>query len=240
MKKKIVALLLTTSMLFGLTACGTAKDTDAAANTPVPTKEATPTIAPTEIPAETPAPVAKTVSPLPVTIDMSNLDNCTVHVSFAKNDIFKNDAGVMQLKVKVYTYDLYDMIDIAMLAEGDTIILRGKEVVITSLKQTDYGIEINGGLDMGGYELRTDEHTVYYEIGYSDVKSYYELGEVTLPISADFIFTDGFDLDKGPVTYHAEDLLADTTEFYFSFTPSDTTIIIENGKIIAMERIYTP
>lgn len=235
MKKKLFALLLTATMLCGLTACGAAENVNAGTDTPAPTKEAEPTV------ESTAAPAAKTVAPLPVTIDMANLDNCSVAVSFNKGDVYVDGNGAMQLKVKVYTYDLYDMVDIALLTEGDTIILRGKEVPVTSLIRTESGaVQINGGLDAGGYELITNESTVYFETGYSDVKTYYELGEATLPVSADFIFTDKMDLDKGEITYSSGDFLTDEAGIFYCFVPDNTTIVIENGKVIAMERTYTP
>lgn len=251
MKKKLFALLLTGIMLLSMTACSMTEDVNAGVNTPTPTNETVPTteptVAPTEAlkptapPTEVPAPAAKTVSPLPVTIDMNNLTDCTVAVSFEKGDAYVDDNGVMQLKVKVYTYDLYDMVDIAMLTPGDTIILRGDEVLITDLVRTEYGsVQINGGLDMGGYELITNESTVYFETGYSDVKTYFELGETTIKVSEDFIFTDKMDLDKGETTYYPGDFLTDEAGIFYHFVPNNTTIVIQNGQVIAMERIYTP
>ena len=150
---------------------------------------------------------------------MNNLTDCTVAVSFDKGDAYVDENGVMQLKVKVYTYDLYDMVDISMLTPGDTIILRGEEVLITDLVRTEYGsVQINGGLDVGGYELITNENTAYFEIGYSDVKTYFELGETTIKVSGDFIFTDKMDLDKGEVTYYPEDFLTEEAGIFYCFT----------------------
>lgn len=283
MKKKLFALLLTATMLCGLTACGATDNVNAGENSPTlmqdtaptaepttaPTKAPTktpitvetaapttePTTAPTEAPTGTAQPITepvsspdevsvpatKTIAPLPVTIDMNNLDNCTVAVSFNKGDAYVDDNGIMQLKAKVYTYDLYDMVDIALLKEGDTIILRGEEVLVNSLVRTEHGsVQINGGLDVGGYELITTENTVYFETGYSDMKSYYELGEATLRVSADFIFTDKMDLDKGAVTYYPGDFLTDEAGIFYSFAPDNTSIVIQNGQVISMERIYTP
>ena len=55
------------------------------------------------------------ISPLPTTIDMNALDNCTLAVSFEEGDAYVDVTGAMQLDVTVYTYDLYDMVDIANL-----------------------------------------------------------------------------------------------------------------------------
>ena len=238
MMKKLTTLLLTGCLLLSMAACQTTEDANAGVDTPVPTKEAE---APTTLPTKIPAPAAKTIAPLPVTIDMNNLTDCTVAVSFNKEDVSVDENGMMQLKVKVYTYDLYDMVDIAMLAEGDTILLRGEEIVVNSLVRTEHGsVQINGGLDAGGYELITTEKTVYFETGYSDVKTYYELGEATLQVSERFTFTDKMDLDKGTVTYYPGDFLTEEAGIFYFFTANNTTIVIQNGQVISMERNYTP
>ena len=229
MMKKIITLLLTGCLLLSMTACGTTKDVNAGADLP----ETTPT--------SIPAPAAKTVAPLPVTIDVNNLTDCTVAVSIEKEDLSLDNTGARVLPVTVYTYDLYDMVDIAMLAPGDTIILRGEEVLVTELVRTDSGaVQINGGLDAGGYELRTDEHTVYYETGYSDVKTWFELGKVVLPVSADFVFTDNADPEGGTQTFALEDLFTDKVKHIYGFSPYNTRIVIEDGVATQMERIYTP
>lgn len=229
MMKKIITLLLTGCLLLSMTACSTTKDVNAGADLP----ETTPT--------SIPAPTTKTVAPLPVTIDVNNLTDCTVAVSIEKEDLSLDNTGARVLPVTVYTYDLYDMVDIAMLAPGDTIILRGEEVLVTDLVRTDSGaVQINGGLDAGGYELRTDEHTVYYETGYSDVKTWFELGKVVLPVSADFVFTDNADPESDTQTFTLEDLFTDKVKHIYGFSPYNTRIVIEGGVVTQMERIYTP
>lgn len=178
------------------------------------------------------------IMPIPATVDVNNLSDCMVSVSFGKEDI-DADGDNVQLKVKVWTYDLYDMVDISMLEEGSVIQIGGEDVQVASVEMTDKAVLINGGLDNGGYELRTNEDTVYYEIGYSDVLSYYEVGEAILPVSDEFVFIDSSDLDKGEVSYSIEDL-QNNEEIYFDFTPNNTKIVIEEGKIVVMERVYTP
>lgn len=180
------------------------------------------------------------VSPLPSYIDINNLDNCTLAVSLEQGDAYVDDTGAMQMDVTVYAYDLYDMVDIAALKEGDTIIIRGEEVTVTSLERIERGVLINGGLDENGYELRTDEATVWYEVGYSDIKSYYEVGKATIRISADMNFYDTSDLDKGEVVYYPGDFLTDNAGIMYHFVPHNTSIVIEDGMIIEMYRRYMP
>lgn len=241
MKKKLFTLILTGTLLCSLAACGTVTNPQTPTQTPEPTIAPTETSVPTAAPTEVPATPTKTIAPLPITIDINNLDNCTASISLEKGDVYADDTGALQMKVTVYTYDLYDMIDIAMLAEGDTILLRQEEILVTSLVRTEHGaIQINGGLDAGGYELITSDNTVYYETGYSDIKSYYALGEVVLPVSTEFLFSDSSDLDLGEATYSSADLLADDAGIGYYFNPQNTSIVIENGEVIAMYRVYTP
>ena len=243
--RKFVILLLALCCL--TTACNRAVPSETVAVPTVPadapTTEATQ--APTEAP-QTDAPTvpdALTVVPLPVTIDINALDNCTVAVSLEQGgaNYGSDDTRIPTMTVTVYTYELFDMVDISLLKTGDTILLRGEDVRIESLERKENGaVVINGGLDMGGYELWTDESTVYFETGYSDAKNWYELGTVCLEVSKDFVFTDYSDLDKGPITYTFDDLVSEHETLIYAFGPQSTTVTIENGVIIFMERLYTP
>lgn len=182
---------------------------------------------------------ASTVYPLPDST-MDTLDNATFAISLEEGDAYVDDTGIMRMDVKVYTYDLFDMVDIAGLKSGDTIVTHTGEVKVSSVERNDYGtVLINGGLDEGGIDLFTDDGGVYYESGYSDTKSWYEVGEVTLRVSADLEFRDNMDLDKGEQIYYAGSfLVGEVTDYHF--TPHNTTVRTENGQIVAMERIYTP
>ena len=181
------------------------------------------------------------IVPLPTTIDMNALDNCTLAVSFEEGDAYVDDTGAMQLDVTVYTYDLYDMVDISNLKEGDIIVVQGNEVVVETLETLQSGLVfINGGMENGGYDLWHGDSGVYFEHGYNDVKSYYALGEATIRVSADFEFVDSSDLDKGEVTYYPGDFLTSDAGIVYSFTPNNTSIVVEDGQIIQMTRIFTP
>ena len=141
----------------------------------------------------------------------------------------------------VFVYDLYDMVDIAGMKEGDTILRGREEVLISSVERRESGlILINGGLEEGGFELYTEENTVYYERGYSNVKSYYELGKVSLPLSPGFVYRDASDLDKEPVCYRAEDLLNNEEVMGHYFSAHNTTLQIEDGYVTEMTRVYIP
>ena len=72
------------------------------------------------------------INPLPETLDVANLDDCTVAVSLAQGDVFADDSGKAMMKVTVYNYECYDMADIAALAEHDVIVRRGEEIEIST------------------------------------------------------------------------------------------------------------
>lgn len=179
------------------------------------------------------------VSPMSVTIDVNHLDNCTVAVSLKEGDAYVDDEGAMQMKVTVYTYDQYDMVDIAQLKAGDTIRIDSREVTVTSVERSEHGdVLVNGGLENGGYTLRTDNDGTFYACRENDAKSWYALGETTIRVSPDFLFTDKS--QQTPVTYYPGDFLVEGTGIDYNFTPYNTTITIENGRIIAMNRVFVP
>jgi len=227
--KRLLVLLLAGCLVF--TAC--ASKTEVPKEEPEAEREAEQ--------EEEPETEPKTISPLPDTIDVEQMENCTAAVSLEEGDAYVDDTGLMQMKVKVFVYDLYDMVDISLMTPGDSIIISGQKIMAESLETSEYGdILINGGLDKGGFELRTDENGVYYLNGYSDVKTWRELGEATIPVSQDFIYTDASDLDKEPVTWYPGDFLTDDSGIEYNFTPYNTTVVIEEGMVTAMNRVYTP
>jgi hypothetical protein len=184
------------------------------------------------------ADAAITVYPLPDST-MDTLDNATIAISLKEGDAYVDDTGIMRMDVKVYSYDLYDMVDIAGLKAGDTMVTHSGEVTVASVERNEFGtVLINGGLDNGGFDLFGDGG-VYYEVGYSDIKNWYEVGEVTLRVSVDLEFRDNMDLEKGEQIYYAGSfLVGEVTDYHF--TPQNTTVRTENGQIVSMERIYTP
>ena len=162
-------------------------------------------------------------------------------VSLEKGDAKLSDSGKMVMDVTVYSYELYDMVDIAALKENDVIIRKNKEVTVTELERLDSGlVRINGGEENGGFDLISNDSTVYYEIGMNDIKAYYELGKATLPVSDEFEYIDEPVLDSEAKTYYPGDFLTDDAEIEYNFTPNNTSIVIENGTIIKMNKVYMP
>ena len=184
---------------------------------------------------------AKVINPLPETLDVNALDNCTVAVSLEKGDAYVDDNGKMVMDVTVYSYELYDMVDISTLEENDVIVRQNKEVKITGLERLDSGlVRINGGEENGGFDLVSNDNTVYYETGMNDIKAYYELGKATLPVSVDFEYIDDSNPDDKAKKYFPGDFLTDDAGIEYNFTPNNTSIVIENGHITRMNKVYIP
>ncbi len=224
MKKFIALVSLVSVMSLLMTGC-VAREVTQDIMTELP--ETTPITEETTTVLSDTAPETLRVSPLPQTIDINNLpEDCTLFASFEYGDL---NAEENTLSVKVYDYELFDMVDISMLTEGDTIVLSGKDMIIESIETNDSGlITINGGLEEGGTYLRTDGDTVYFEVGMNDMKTYRELGEITIPLSPDMVYSVEEDYGEEPVIYSLEEF-KNIPEERFSYHPHYTKIHIENG-----------
>lgn len=223
MKIRILGIIMLCGLLVG---CANAKTQP---DQPAPT-----------VPVETKVEAAAVISPLEDNT-MEALEDSIVNISFEQDGFILDDAGNAVLRMKIYSYDKFDMLDISVLKAGDTIILSGEEILVNSVEHNDRGtVLVNGGLDEGGFDLATDDSGIYYAHGYSDMKSWNLVGEAELPVSGSFIFRDGVDLEKGEVTYTAADLAESVPGIEFGYQPQNTTARIENGQVVEMNRIYTP
>ena len=235
--KKALAILLALSVL-ALSACA-AKQVNSDTQKDVSAETAAPSADPEQTEdAQQSAQEAKRVEPLPETLDVNALTDATVAASFSAEDISEKD-GKTQITLTVYDYDVYDMVDVAQLAVGDTIVVDGKDMVVTSREDKDGFVTINGGLEQGGVDLTSDDSGVYYAVGMDDVKSYHELGRITVPVAEGFVLTDNSDLEHPDATYAASDLAKLAGESV-GFTANNTLATIEHGELTVLARSYTP
>lgn len=235
--KKALAILLALSVL-ALSACA-AKQVNSDTQKDVSAETAAPSADPEQTEdAQQSAQEAKRVEPLPETLDVNALTDATVAASFSAEDISEKD-GKTQITLTVYDYDVYDMVDVAQLAVGDTIVVDGKDMVVTSREDKDGFVTINGGLEQGGVDLTSDDSGVYYAVGMDDVKSYHELGRITVPVAEGFVLTDNSDLEHPDETYAASDL-AKLAASEPGFTANNTLATIEHGELTVLARSYTP
>ena len=181
----------------------------------------------------------QTIIPLPDTT-MDNLTDAILSVSLEEGDAYVDDSGIMQMDLKIYTYDQYDMVDIDNLKVGDTIVRHSGEAEVTSLERSGSGIiYINGGLNADGFELVTDDSGVFYEWGFNDSKNWYEIGDATIRVSVDFEYVDSSDPELGEIIFYPGSfLIGEVTDYHF--TPYNTTIRVEASQIVEMHRRYIP
>ena len=181
----------------------------------------------------------RTVTPLP-DMTMENLYDAILSVSLGEGDMYVDEDGHTQMVLQIYSYDKYDMVDIASLKVGDILVRHYGEIEVFSVEEKGSGrICINGGIENDGFNLATDDSGIFYEIGFNDIKNWYQVGKATLRVSADFLGLDRADLDLGEVAIHAEDFLTGAVTNY-DFTPYNTTVRVENGQIVELNRAYMP
>ena len=119
-----------------------------------------------------------------------------------------------------HPYDKLQIIRTKILCEGNF----SEEIEVEQLEKLDTGlIFINGGLEMGVYDLYTNENGVYFETLMNDYKVFRDLGEVEFKISPNFVFIDNMDLDNIGKTYSLEDLFKENSEIDFFFNEFNMT-----------------
>ena len=170
---------------------------------------------------------------------VEEFDNAKFAASFGAGDFIKNADGTFTLTTMIYRYEMFSGEDIQSLKVGDTIWCLGKNVAVETIEVRDSGlIIVNGGIENGGRYFKTDENGLYFESGMNDRHSYYEIGENTYTLSADFVFTDNSDMDN-PKTYTAEELMSLLT-YDTHFVNSNTIVETSNGVVTAIVRNYIP
>ena len=188
------------------------------------------------------APAQKTIAPMTTAIDVNNLPDGIYPVSFDRGDVLAGASGIYMNSVHIYAQDWYDIVDINTLQVGDTIIVEGEEVPVLSLEATEYGLEVNEDQDARAFYLASPEDSNGFRVyGLDDMSTYTELGVATLVLAPEATFTDAWDIEKEPVTVNADGIVeAMQTSENDYFVPYNTTVRIENGKVVEINREYVP
>lgn len=182
----------------------------------------------------------KLIAPLPAGISVDNLQDCTVPAYFTPED-FRWMGG--NLRMTVYSQDLYDAVEIAQMQVGDTILYNGEKVVVNSFVEANGGIDINGGLDEGGCCLAGNEGGTYEARNWDDHATYTELGNAEVALAEDFIIVDcGLNPeDPSDTIRSAQKLyLENLGEGRKDFFQLNTRVTIENGMVTEINRRWIP
>ena len=183
----------------------------------------------------------KCISPLPAGIEIEDLKDCIVPVSFKTED-FNWMGG--NLSVTVYSRDLYDAVEVTQLHTGDTIMYDGTPLPIVKVEEVNGAIIINDGqVDEGGCTLVPNEGGTYVGRGLDDHPSYTAIGKTELPLAENFVIIDCGDFPTDPIdTIRTEQkLYMETLEGAdVDFSCLDTQVTIEKGAIIEINRRWIP
>lgn len=241
MKNRLRIMVLMASCALVLTACWSENAVEAdsdGASTIIATEEADAGEEETEETVDTSN--GRTVKPLTITVDVNSPEDCTLPAAFKTSDI---NLEAMEMTYTMYNKDYYDAVDINMLQIGDTLVYDGQDMIVESIEDRSGDLFINGGLDMGGCELRADDGGTYVAHGYNDVSTYSEVGRITLPISETLEVSDSINNPNAPVIAGYEDLgnyIEGLEEWSSSFSQYNTSVEIRNEKVVAITRIWTP
>ncbi|MCQ2290930.1 MAG: hypothetical protein MJZ63_06640 [Muribaculaceae bacterium] len=180
------------------------------------------------------------IEPLPAGINASNLQDCTVAASFTADD-FRWMGG--NLRMTVYNKDLYDVVDISQMQEGDTLIYDSKPLIIKKIDRNHGGIDINGGLDEGGCCLVGYEGGTYVAQNWDNHATYTKLGEAEMPLADNFVIKDcGVDPNDPVVTIGTsqKQYIESLKDWRKNFFQLNTLVTIENGIITEINRRWIP
>ena len=180
------------------------------------------------------------VEPLESTLYVNHLEDSNFAASFKASDVRLNDDGALCVAMQVWDYERFDPVDIASLKVGDTILINGKKVCVDSIEMEGQYAVINGGLEEGGFDLFTDEDGEYHEVIMDAGPRYFPVGEVTIPVAQEFVFTDNSDPENQGKIMYAGDFLIAMEQSDEEFNANATVVRTENGKIMEITRNYMP
>ncbi len=179
----------------------------------------------------------KVIAPMDTDVDLTE---GTYPVRFERANV--KDGGIAD--VGIYTVDCYDIVDVAQMTVGNAFVVEGVTVEIESLQEGDDGsMIINGGLAEGGYILCPfDEENCYKVVENDDFNTFTERSVQTVPFAEDVVYTDGWDIEKDPVTVSGIEAVTaaiaeSEDEVYDQYS---TVMRFEDGSIAEIIRSYVP
>lgn len=185
-------------------------------------------------------PEHKFISTLPAGVAVDNLKDCTVPVAFTPED-FNWMGG--NLKMTVYNQDLYDAVAISQMKVGDTIMYSGEPMVVSSVKEANGGLDINGGLDEGGCCLAGYEGGTYVARNWDDHATYTKLGKAEIPLAEDFVIIDCGDNPDDPsdtIRTNQKQYIENLKDYKKDFFQLNTRVTIVNGMVKEINRRWIP
>lgn len=182
------------------------------------------------------------ITPNPCEVDVDNIENGIYHI-YVSDYGMKEDNGKLTLDVEINTVETFDIVDINRMAVGDVIYIDGVLLPINSIDQTTWGIiNINGGIENFGSALvAEDESNCFVHAGIDMEKSYKSHGIAKLPVSDNVKLINQRNLPdvKEYTGSEAISLFKEMVNEGPLFC-DNCSIMVENGEIIEITRLYTP
>lgn len=245
MKKLLIVSLMLLSLL-SLAACGTTRQENTTDSTDTTDSSQSTTDASANTSADSQTSDGK-IRPqsdqVAAQLENNSLTDGKLAASFDANSL-KEEDGKLQLTFIVYNYEEFSGVEITDLKEGDVIVVNGQDLTVNSVTEENGYITVNGGEEDGGVTFaHNGDAGTYYVMGMDDSKTYYEVGQLTLPVADTCVLTDDSDPDNHGKTTPASDLTALLTQQDadpYGFTSQNTTITVENSQITAIYRSFLP
>lgn len=178
------------------------------------------------------------VWPNPYVVSEEDTEDGIYPVVIRGEDI-RTDGDKLIAKCEIYTEDSYDIVDISMLGEGDAIVVDGMIYYIESIEDKNVGKIINGGLEEGGVDLQAlDESNCYKYQGFDDLRTYTFQFEKEFEIAEGTTFSDSRNT-PGEAEIHEYDEIAELLKDELLYK-TDSTVRIEDGKIVEITRMFRP
>ena len=185
----------------------------------------------------------KMIAPMFYELDVNDLPDGIYPVAFDRDNIVETEDGVCFNGVMIFTTDLYDIVDINTLNVGDMLLWDEQVVEVESIeKQEDGAVVINGGYDNDGCVLApVEESNCYVVVLDDDYNTYTAYGETDLTLAETATYTDASLPDADPVTADYAGIVEAIKGAELDvFTYLNTTIRVENGQIVEINRHYMP
>ena len=138
---------------------------------------------------------------------------------------------------------MYNLTDLEALKAGDSIVVNGETVPVNTI-EIELGdvAKINGGALKGGIDLvPVEEGDIWRFCGDDDISAYTDQGVTTLVVDPSVTYTDSSDIEAGPVNADYEGMVdAMMAAQDDIFSQYNTTVRIEAGKVVAINRVFRP
>ena len=184
----------------------------------------------------------RTVAPIASAVDVNQLPDGEYPVTFDRGDVARLASGTYMNAVHVCAMEVYAAADIENLAEGDTVVIAGSAMPVSTVTSEDSLVQVNGGTGAadGCDFIRTADGN-WRVNGFDDLPTYTELGVTTLMVDESAVFTDAADIDADPVTVDYDGLVDALQGAAFdAFYADNTTVTVRSGRVVRIDRVYVP